>query len=75
MVNPGAYTSEPSEAEKVMIWGTFETFYLTSSRAQFHLHDDCEYVSDDPADKDVAVYPVGWKPICSACLARWRVER
>jgi len=70
-----AAVNPPSEAEKVMIWETFETFYLTSSRMQFHLHDDCEYVPDRAKEKDVAVYPVGWKPICSACLARWRVER
>jgi hypothetical protein len=65
------HTPPASEAEKVLLWDSFETFQFTSSRAHIHLYERCDYL-DAPTEKPAAVFPVGFKPLCSWCLSEWR---
>lgn len=73
MPAPGTDTPSASEQEIQEIWATFDTFSQTAGDGHVHPYPDCDYLAGkDPREKDVAVFPPGFKPVCSACLKRWR---
>jgi len=72
-------TVDPAtELEERAIWNTHDTVFLRETGkadSDIHLYEDCRAFPNegyDATDKDIAVYPRGFKDVCSWCLQRWR---
>jgi hypothetical protein len=68
---------DSDEFEITAIWNEADTVYLSSSpqgRDCLHIYENCSDTRDitELIEKDIAVFPRGYKPICKRCLKRYR---